>query len=67
MGLLAGFYEGMRDHRTGEILLLGSSALLMGLLPAWIAEQPVQVVLVRLLWGVLAILCTIFSLENRPA
>ena len=45
LGLLAGFYEGMRITFTERIVLMGLVGLILGALPAWIARQPVQAIL----------------------
>ena len=47
LGLLAGFYEGMAHHPPGAISSSwGCVGLFLGLLPAWIADQSMQVILV---------------------
>jgi ABC-type dipeptide/oligopeptide/nickel transport system permease subunit len=55
LGLLAGFYEGMGITTLEQILLMGIIGLFLGLLPAWIAMQPIQAVLFAAL-GLLAAL-----------
>ncbi len=60
LGLLAGFYEGMGLTNLEQILLMGFIGLALGLLPAWIAMQPIQAILFAAL-GVAAAL-----LPNLP-
>ena len=54
LGLLAGFFESVAMTRLEKVILLIFLGGLMGLLPAWIAEQPVLAVLFALLGGAAA-------------
>ncbi len=45
LGLLAGFYESMPLGRAGMAVLLGGIGLFFGIFSAWIAEQPLQAIL----------------------
>ena len=45
LGLLAGFYESMPLGQTGLAFLFGSIGLVIGSLSAWIAQQPLQMLL----------------------
>jgi ABC-type dipeptide/oligopeptide/nickel transport system permease subunit len=49
LGLISGFFESIEMNRIERVILLGSLGAVMGLLPAWIAEQPIQAVLFGLL------------------
>lgn len=55
LGLLAGFFESIEMNRLEKILLLVFLGGLMGSIPAWIAGQPVQLVLFALLGASAAI------------
>ncbi len=55
LGLLAGFYESMPLGRAGLAILFGGIGLLFGVLSAWVAEQPFQMILFCAL-GVAAII-----------
>lgn len=45
LGLLAGFYESMPLGQTGLAFLFGSIGLVIGSFSAWIAQQPLQMLL----------------------
>ena len=49
LGLISGFFESIEMNRFERVMLLGFLGAIMGLLPAWIAEQPIQAVLFGLL------------------
>ncbi|MBN1146242.1 MAG: ABC transporter permease [Anaerolineales bacterium] len=49
LGLLAGFYEGMKITFSERIFLMGLIGLLLGGLSAWVAKQPIQALLFTLL------------------
>ena len=55
LGLLAGFFESIEMNRLEKIFLLVFLGGLMGFIPAWIAEQPIQLVLFALLGATAAI------------
>jgi ABC-type dipeptide/oligopeptide/nickel transport system permease subunit len=55
LGLMAGFFESIEMTRLEIIFLLAFLGGLMGFLPAWIAEQPFQLVLFALLGAAAAI------------
>jgi ABC-type dipeptide/oligopeptide/nickel transport system permease subunit len=61
LGLLAGFYESMRITYWEKAALLGLVGLALGVIPAWIAMQPIQ----ALLFAALGVLSVIF--ENFQA
>jgi ABC-type dipeptide/oligopeptide/nickel transport system permease subunit len=45
LGLIAGFYESINLSKWERIFLQSASGLALGILPAWIAKQPVSLVL----------------------
>jgi ABC-type dipeptide/oligopeptide/nickel transport system permease subunit len=45
LGLIAGFYETMPISRAERMMLLGGIGLVLGALSAWIAQQPIQLLL----------------------
>lgn len=49
LGLISGFFESIEMNRIERVILLGFLGGILGLLPAWIAEQPIQAVLFGLL------------------
>ena len=63
LGLLSGFYENVPINPNERIFFMGTIGLVLGLLPAWIANQPVQ----ALLFGALGAVSAYFSgfLEGR--
>jgi ABC-type dipeptide/oligopeptide/nickel transport system permease subunit len=65
LGLLAGFFESIEMNRLEKIFLLSFLGGLLGLIPAWIAEQPYQAILFAILGGVTA--AFEHFLEDKPA
>ena len=49
LGLLAGFYDSMPISRGERIILVGGIGFVLGSLSAWIAGQPIQIILFALL------------------
>jgi len=64
VGLLAGFYESMAITPLETVLLIALIGLVLGALPAWIADQPVQAVLFAAL-GVAAAVFEKFPSDTR--
>lgn len=54
LGLLAGFFESIEMTRLEKIFLLSILGGTMGLIPAWVAEQPYQAILFAILGGATA-------------
>ena len=65
LGMLAGFYESMLITSVERLILYGLIGFTLGLLPAWIAMQPIQAVLLALL-GVAAAWFSKLWAENKP-
>jgi len=65
LGMLAGFYESMLITSIERLILYGLIGFTLGLLPAWIAIQPIQAILLAVL-GVLAAIFSKFWADRRP-
>ncbi len=63
LGLLAGFFESTDLNRLEKTLLMAGIGLSLGALPAWIARQPIQVLLFGLI-GVASVSTPSFLASN---
>jgi len=64
LGMLAGFYESMLITSAERLVLFGLVGFTLGLLPAWIAAQPLQAILLTVL-GVIAAYFNTFQADKK--
>ncbi len=62
LGLLAGFYENMPIGKLGLTVLFALVGLCLGLFPAWLADQPIQVAI----FGGLGVVSVLVGPPPRP-